>query len=82
MSKTLPRLPKEEKMDNKNEEIVIEISTLLLTLTGCPDDSKEKSGFRSFKSFIGYFYEKMKAIKKENRDKLYSKKVGIKEDQF
>jgi hypothetical protein len=69
-------------MDDKNKEIVKEISTLLLTLTGCPDDSKDKSGFKVFKSFIGYFYEKMKAIKKENRDKLYSKNVGIKEDQF
>jgi len=70
----------EEKMDKKNEEIVKEISNLLLTLTGCPDDSKDKSGLRVFKSFTGYFYEKMKAMKKENRDKLYSKKVGMKED--
>jgi len=67
-------------MDDKNEKIVKEISTLLLTLTGCPGDSKDKSGFRVFKSFTSYFYEKMKAIKKENRDKLYSKKVGIEED--
>jgi hypothetical protein len=69
-------------MDEKNEEIVKEISTLLLILTGCPEDSKYKSGFKVFKSYIDYFYEKMRAIKKENRDKLYSKKVGIKEDQF
>ena len=42
MSKTLPRLLKIEKMDKRNEEIVKEICTLLLTLTGCPDDSKDK----------------------------------------
>ena len=81
-SKTLPMLPKEEKMDDKNEELVKEISTLLLTLMGCPEESKDKSGFKVFKSFTGYFYEKMKAMKKKNRDKLYSKKVGNKEDQF
>jgi hypothetical protein len=80
MSKTLSCLPKEEKMDNKNEEIVKEINTLLLTLTDYPDDSKDKSGFKVFKSFTCYFYEKMNAIKKENRVKLYSKKVDIKED--
>jgi len=80
--KKLPMLPKEEKMDDKNEEIVKEINTLLLTLTGYPEDSKDKSGFRVFTSFTGYFYEKMKAIEKENRDKLYSKKVDSKEDQF
>jgi len=39
-STTLHRLPKEEKMDKKNEELVKKISTLLLTLTGCPGDSK------------------------------------------
>jgi hypothetical protein len=53
MSKTLPRLPKEEKMDDKNAEIVKEINTLLLTVTGYPGDTKE---FRVFKSFTGYFY--------------------------
>jgi len=64
-------------MDDKNEEKIKEINTLLLTLSGCPDDSKDKSGFKVLnQSFTGYFYEKMKAIKKENRDKLYSKKVG------
>jgi len=52
-------------MDDKNEEIVKEISTLLLTLTGCPDDSKDKSGFKVFKSFTGYISETIKAFEKE-----------------
>ena len=69
-------------MDKKNEEILKEISTLLLTLTGCPGNSDSDSSFKVFKSFTGYFYEKMKSIKKENRARLYSKKVDIKADKF
>jgi len=53
-------------MDKKNEEIVKEISTLLLTLTGCTEDSLDKSGFKVFKSFTGYISETIKALEKES----------------
>jgi hypothetical protein len=64
MSKTLPRLPKEEKMDDKNEEIVKEISTLLLTLTGCTENSKDKSGFRAERWRLTPFYSIKNSVEK------------------
>ena len=62
MSKTLRRLPKEEKMNDRNEKILKEISTLLLSLTGFPGDSRDKAprsndfgiSFEDDKIFISY----------------------------
>jgi len=67
-------------MDDKNEKIVKELSTLLLFLTGCPGDSEKDSSFKVFKSVTGYLSETVKALEKEELIKLYSKKVDIKEE--
>jgi hypothetical protein len=61
-------------VNEKNEELVKELTFILLTLTGCPEDSKNKSSFKVFKSVTGYLFETIKALEKENRFKFYSKK--------
>ena len=69
------------KGDEKNEELVKDLTNMLLTLTGCPgEDSKSKSSFKVFKCFMGYLSENLKALSKENHIKLYSKKKGIGKD--
>jgi hypothetical protein len=44
---------------------------------GCPGNSGSDSSFRVFKSVTGYLSETVKVLKKENLDKINSKKVEI-----
>jgi hypothetical protein len=70
----------EGKVDDKKEEIIKELDLILISLLGCPGNSDSDSSCKVFKSVTGYLSETVKVLRKENLNKLYSKKVEISEN--